>query len=66
MCNKWILIDDKIIEEYDTSIINCLKCNRILYPYFLHSFNKNILSYYTCYICGKDGNIKHFCLTCKI
>ena len=59
---KWIMLDDKRVSEYGTSIINCGTCKRILYPRFVHC---DIDNDYTCYLCDKTGFLIYFCISCK-
>ena len=63
MCKKWLKLDKKYCEEYDTKIITCKKCKKNLSPYFVHSYFYDCD--YTCYICNKDGTIKYSCFSCR-
>lgn len=64
MCKKWLKLNQKFCEEYDTKIITCKnkKCKRTLYPYFVHTDTN---CDYMCYICNRDGTIKYSCFSCK-
>ena len=60
-CKKWLLMNKKLSDEYDVSIILCGNCRNYAFPYFIH----DKLGDYTCCICNEDGEIINYCVYCK-
>ena len=64
-CNqKWIILDEKMSIEYETSPRKCKICHKVNYPQFVDS-EDDCSGDYTCYKCNRSGKIKIFCYYCK-
>ena len=64
VCNtKWVVLSSKEIIDYDVpSYITCRTCRNKVQARFVHDSCGD----YYCVRCDNYGNVKHFCLRCKI
>ena len=59
---KWLMLDNKILEEYEApKYSKCKKCGRFKFTFFVH---QKVGDYY-CYICSESGNIRALCFNCS-
>jgi hypothetical protein len=63
-CKKWIPLSKEITAEYEEIGYICKGCNMLQYPTFVH-VGQDCIGEYTCYLCGKDGNIRNICVYCN-
>ncbi len=62
---KWIPLTIESSSLYEVSVITCKMCHRIITPRFVHADKTYMISDYCCHLCGSDGNVKYFCMTCN-
>ena len=63
-CKKWIRLTKEIAAEYDNTAYICDGCRKPRYASFVHT-DEDCIGDYTCYICGKDGNVRNICVYCN-
>jgi hypothetical protein len=64
--NKWIVLSSDEALEYDkTNIVACYDCGGHSKLQFIHAVDETDLTDYQCDRCGRDGNIRYFCISCR-